>query len=243
MSHPGLPLEYWERLFWLAEPRKLMKFTLTYDGDLPSTGNKSKPSIVANIRNAFHDQLEDLWDKHIALRQIARSARVPTIQRWEERSGPRDYSNFKHPDFRGPIPPLEQGQIDLSAPIKGKAASYLPIVRDSLKTICSLSINFMRHEEPGSLFLQGGDIDGRIKTLFDALRMPVEQEEDAADVQATSDPLYCLMENDSLISDFSIKTSRLLGRREKKVHHVILIIDVTINVLQTFPQNQCLLGD
>jgi hypothetical protein len=38
-----------------------MKFTLIHDGDLASSGNKSKPEDASIIRNKFHDQLADLW--------------------------------------------------------------------------------------------------------------------------------------------------------------------------------------
>jgi hypothetical protein len=90
--------------------------------------------------------------------------------------------------------------------------------------------------------LQGGDLDGRIKTLFDALRMPTKEEEEAGEV-ATNDPLCCLLQNDSLISELAIKTGRLLGAKATKVHAVRHTIDVTVKVLRVFFLNQCLVGD
>src|SRR5207249_2137513 len=48
---PPLFLAYWEGLRLLAKPLELMKFTLIYDGDLPSSGNKSKTPDVCRIRN------------------------------------------------------------------------------------------------------------------------------------------------------------------------------------------------
>jgi hypothetical protein len=53
-----------------------VKFTLVYDGDLPATGNKSKPDEAGRIRNALHDQLADLWESHVVFRQLARTARI-----------------------------------------------------------------------------------------------------------------------------------------------------------------------
>ena len=88
--------------------------------------------------------------------------------------------------------------------------------------------------------MQGGDIDGRIKTLFDALRMPSEEEEKVGGTP-TANPLYCLLESDSLISDLSVRTARLLGDRTKKPHAVRLT-DITIKVLCVMDQNQCLIG-
>jgi hypothetical protein len=43
----------------------LVKFTLTYDGDLPSTGNSSRKTAKKwEIRKYFHPQLEELWNVH-----------------------------------------------------------------------------------------------------------------------------------------------------------------------------------
>lgn len=239
-----LPLSYWEALRRLAEPFELMKFTLAFDDDLPATGNKCKPSEVARIRHLFHDQLYDLWDSHIILRELARKARVPQIHKFVEKTKTIDYSSFKLPEYKEPIPPLEPGQIDLCAPIRnGTSVAYRPLIRESLAVACALDVLFLRQEDPGSLVLQGGDIDGRMKTLFDALRMPSKEEEAAAGLTPPADPLECLLESDTLISDLSIKTGRLLGARTRKVHAVRLVIDVTVKVLRFSPLNQCLVGD
>lgn len=88
---------------------------------------------------------------------------------------------------------------------------------------------------------QGGDLDGRLKTLFDGLRMP-ENPEQQAEVHLTADPLYVLLQDDILVSDISIRTGKLLGDRAKKAHWVRLSIDVTVKVLRVFEQNQCLVG-
>ena len=55
-------------------------------------------------------------------------------------------------------------------------------------------------------------------------------------------PLYVVLEDDALISDFSIKSGRLLGRGAKKKHEVRLTVDITVKVLRVFGQNQCLLS-
>ena len=161
-----------------------MKFSLTYQGDLPATGNQKKPADVAKIRNCLHEQFVDLWDSHVILRELERTARVPRMTTWEEQSGPDpDYSKFEPEEYRGPIPPLEPGHVDLCSPLRGDGGTfvaYRPLVRKKLGLACALDILFLRQEEPGQLVLQSGDIDGRIKTLFDALRIPSKQEEDAA---------------------------------------------------------------
>ena len=59
--------------------------------------------------------------------------------------------------------------------------SFKPLVRRSLSLACALDILFLRHEERYNLMRQGGDLDGRIKTLFDALKMPDPKNEYVGD--------------------------------------------------------------
>ena len=224
-----------------------MKFTLTYDGDLPSSGNKSKPHDVSRIRNCFHEQLAELWDSHIILRQLRRTARTQPLLGggyWGPGPGqPVNYSPIELPDYNDPIPLLQEGQTDFCAPIDvPNSAKYIPLIRKSLHLACALDIQFLRHEEPGLLVLQGGDLDGRLKTLFNAMRMPSEWEEKAGGTPAAN-PLYCVMESDALISDLSVKTGRLLGHSTKKPHAVWLTVDVIVKVLRVRNENQCLIGD
>ena len=93
-----------------------MKFTLIFDDDLPSSGNKPKPRQVAEIRNIFHDQLDELWERHVILRELARTARVP--QELDYGVVQQDYSSFKLSQYNDPIPHLKPGHLDLCAPIQ-----------------------------------------------------------------------------------------------------------------------------
>jgi hypothetical protein len=217
-----------------------MKFTLIYDGDLSSSGNKTKPVEASKIRNILHAQLADLWDSHVVFRQLARTART-TMRGAFFGSGKFDPPGL--PDYNEPIPPLKDGQENYCAPIcVQNVGSFIPIVRRSLYLACAVDILFLRHEEPFELMKNGGDIDGRLQTLFDALRMPDPKHNYVGDPPA-ADPLYVVLEDDALISDVSIKTGRLLGDRAKKPHAVRLTIDIAIKVLRVFPQNLCLTGD
>lgn len=239
-----LPLSYWESLRRLAEPLELMKFTLIYDGDLPSNG--SRAMYAGLIRNELHDQLADLWDSSVILRQLARTARTTPLHLGGGffGGGPPTFSSTQLPDYMGPIPPLMEGQTDLCAPISRPAIScaFKPLIRHSLYLGCHIDILFLRHDEPFNLMKAGGDLDNRIKTLFDGLRMPDEVSEQGS-VVPTADPLCVLLQDDALISGFSVKTAKLLGGSEKQKHRVRLTMDVTVKVLRFFPQNQCLIGD
>jgi hypothetical protein len=101
---------------------------------------------------------------------------------------------------------------------------------------------FLRHEEPLHLFEAGGDLDNRIKCFFDGLRMPKTSEEQHSSELPVADPLCVLLEDDRLISDFSIRTGRLLGRSEKRRHAVRIKADIAIKVLRVREENLCLVG-
>jgi len=104
---------------------------------------------------------------------------------------------------------------------------YAPLINDKLKVIAELNIIFLRPEPPGSLITQGGDIDNRLKTLFDALRMPkVESEIPKGDLpRKEENPFFCLLEDDALITKLSVKTDRLLESSPSD-NHVHLLIAV-----------------
>ena len=75
-----------------------------------------------------------------------------------------------------------------------------------------------------------GDIDNRLKTLFDSLRVPQhETEAGQAGGHDFEGPVYCLLEDDSLIEKVSLESERWLepsaARRE-----VLVIIRVTTRV-------------
>ncbi len=75
--------------------------------------------------------------------------------------------------------------------------------------LAALDIQILRGDEPGNIVNNAGDLDNRIKTLLDGLRGPLDS--DKGDPPGNlPDPLYCLLEDDYLISELSIKTGPLL---------------------------------
>jgi hypothetical protein len=237
-TSPPLPLAYWEALRRLVEPFELMKFTLIFDGQLPA-GQSRRASYAAEIRNKLHPQMRDLWDTHIIMRQLAHEGRVNKQRMGDlalKMSGPT------LPDYAGPAPPLKEHEMDLCDPITVPGfGACLPIVRNSFYLACAVDILFLRYEEPFRLFEQGGDIDNRLKCFFDALTIPKPEQAERG-VGPCADPLCCLLENDHLISDFSIHTGRLLGKCDKGASDVRIQADITIKVLRVMDQNQCLIG-
>jgi hypothetical protein len=49
---------------------------------------------------------------------------------------------------------------------------FVPLVTLDLELLCNIEILFLRFGNPGGVINRVGDIDNRLKTLFDALSMP-----------------------------------------------------------------------
>jgi hypothetical protein len=118
---------------------------------------------------------------------------------------------------------------DLADRYKRCGYRFLPLVCDFFMVACSLDILFLRRDGPGSLVRSGGDIDNRIKVLFDALRMPQTCDEICGDSPAPDeDPFFCLLEDDKLITKVQVETNWLLTppAPTEHIHEVCLIIRV-----------------
>jgi hypothetical protein len=89
---------------------------------------------------------------------------------------------------------------------------FVPLISPDLHLVCELQISMLKPEPPGAIVTQGGDIDNRLKTLFDALRFPkvVDELPSNPAVGPDQDPFFCLLEDDALITGISVKTDRLL---------------------------------
>lgn len=114
---------------------------------------------------------------------------------------------------------------------------FLAIVRERLHLVCDLDILFLRREPPGQLVSGGGDIDNRIKVLFDALRVP--QDENELRGCGPEKTMACLTEDDKLITGFRVTTDRLLEppASPSNVNDVRLIINVEVKPTKLTTEN------
>ena len=128
------------------------------------------------------------------------------------------------------IKPLSHYKKDFLNPDKSLSVlkevdnvAFAPLVSSVLKFICQLDITILWPEEPGVISEQGGDIDNRLKTLFDALQCPdIHQIKPVKESFADKQPFFCLLENDKLITSVNIRTHTLL-RSENKTDVSVLI--------------------
>ena len=240
MSELALACPVWsaEQIYLhnLSAPiRDVMRFRLVYQGELSASANKSKTPEVSRIRTKLSPQLEFLWQTHNALQVLANTAFVENPEKPNTNviidgvtRSPREIAQR-----------FPRNMISLCAPLQvGAANSYTPLIRKSLNLNCELSVLFLRQEDPGMLVTQGGDLDGRIKTLLDALRMPSKDEQQIAPPPNAHE--YCLMEQDALVSALNVETDRLLFPATGKANEVCLVIEVSVVVLRVVPYNVCL---
>lgn len=166
-----------------------MQFHLTYEG--PLYGPKQcRPDHKQEIRQVFHTQLKKFWQIHPWLNQAL-------------------HGKYEAAENINPMTPLRDG---LAQRFSRGAYKFVPLVRAEDALLCSLDILFLRPDRPGSM-IESGDIDGRLKTLFDGLKMPGNTGEFGSKYQEPKegeDPFYCLLEDDKLITHVSLETDTLL---------------------------------
>ena len=131
-----------------------MEFRLIYRGILPAqnSGN-SRVKDKHAIRRQFHPQLRELWKQNQILS--------------------RYFFAGHHDHSRSGSDPTTGIEI-MSRKFARCGYQFLPLIGTQFGTACSLDILFLRRDSPGSFIVSGGDIDNRIKTLFDALRVPAK---------------------------------------------------------------------
>lgn len=107
--------------------------------------------------------------------------------------------------------------------------NFVPLICQAFHLVTSIHITLLRPEPPGSIVTQGGDIDNRLKTLLDSLKIPSEPNAIHPDEKPDSgeDIFYCLLEDDNLITELSVNTKQLLEPNCER-GEVIAILDIEI---------------
>jgi len=190
---------------WPAPEDEGVKFRLVYDGELPSE-QRSTAFTKHTIRKQLHPQLKALWEQDPLLSHIGRDTLSGTQK------------------------------IDLLADDFAMCGyRFVPLVRQIAYTACRLDILVLLRDEPFSVFSGGsrnaGDLDNRIKTLIDGLRMPRQCSELAGEPPAAGEnPFFCLLDDDRLVYEFTVRSDRLLAppRPDQAVRDVVAIIGVHV---------------
>lgn len=205
----------------------VVKFTLHYKGKLPScTQNDSRTKEKQELREYFEPQLELLWQEEPVLAALLKRKNAFHAFRFkgEKILSPDDHIEMHEWVW---LPDMEKANE--------RTTFYIPLVTRRNGLGCRLDIKFMRPGHPGGV-INGGDIDNRIKTLFDGLRMPHRADEIKGASPRAS--FYCLLEDDALVTDLSVATEQLLVPESKAKGEVVLSVGVTIHVVRPNEMNR-----
>lgn len=175
-----------------------MEFRLVYEGPLHGQGARSPHKW--EIRRALHPQLQRLWAEQ-PLRDVAGTLL----------SG--------HPGPRG-----TPGSIILEK----DGLRFAPLVTRKLNLYAELGVLLFRQQPRGTLITDGGDLDNRLKTLLDGLRIPrgANEGRQALPQEPEPNPFFCLLEDDSLVTKVTVESEQLLRPAEPDV--VLAVISVHV---------------
>ena len=198
-----------------------LDFRLTYAGPLRASQDDNKlrqrSHHVHDIRQQFHAQLKILWAAHPVMKQVAKNG--SSVELYVGSGAPPLNQIFDREGFK-----------------------WLPIVTKENGLICKVEILMLREGQPGKVLY---DIDNRLKTLFDALRMPTGPEELGEKTvrgkrtpQGGENPFYVLLETDSLITHIGVTADTLLEPVPGYLpgEPVRLVINVTIRPYRAFAE-------
>jgi hypothetical protein len=164
----------------------------------PLRGQGAKSAHKWEIRRALHPQLERLWQT----RPLVDAAPALLAR------------------------PAQPGRVSVIVEKGGRL--FAPLVTQRLNLYAEISVLLFRQQPRGTLITDGGDIDNRLKTLLDGLRVPHGSLEGQAEDASAPDPtpFFCLLEDDSLVTKVSVESEQLL--RPAAPDEVVAIISVHV---------------
>jgi hypothetical protein len=203
-----------------------MKFRLTYEGKLYADSKRDRDTRLSRakhqheLRKVFHKQLKALWENH---KELSRDQAVP-----------------KKPGFRNEPDERRLIREVIADEYARLGYRFVPLVGQRNATVCNLDILFLRADPPGSL-MHGGDLDNRIKTQIDGLRMTDVASELGGYEKPDDDedPFFCLLENDKYIAHFAVEADTLfqpIGSTFDR-NDVRIVITVQTGVIYTRMDN------
>jgi hypothetical protein len=188
-----------------------MEFRLIYRGPLPSSSRSSgRAKEKHQIRKQLSPQLHQFWKEHPHLKHFLTMGEV----------------------LRGPVALGEStNRVTMLAKQFNRGAdNFVPLVREQEEMYCAMDILFLRRDAPGRIVQGGGDLDNRLKTLLDALKVPETTDGLPVSTESGFDPIFCLLQDDAQITSLKVVADRILAPREESEDQddVVLVIHVHI---------------
>jgi hypothetical protein len=189
-----------------------MRFRLTYEGELrpsqrdPENGQREPLAMhKQRMRKVFHGQLKQLWQTNKFLKE--HGLNKDEIHLRPGHVSPMLGVGFYNVGPRKLTPLIEY----IASNFQRDGYRFVPLVCEDFSLLCSLDILFLRRDFPIGV-ISAGDLDNRVKTLIDALRMPKGANELRGNEtpEAGEDPFFCLLEDDDLVTALSVESGMLL---------------------------------
>lgn len=176
----------------------------------PLHGQGAKAPHKWEIRRALHPQLQRLW-------------RTPPLK-----------------DVADTLLALPARAGRPSVVMEKDGLRFAPLVTRALDLYAEVSVLLFRQQPRGTLITDGGDIDNRLKTLLDGLRIPRGANEGRQERPEVPDPdpFFCLLEDDSLVTKVTVESEQLL--RPAQPDEVLAIISVHVKKTRLTPQNMAI---
>lgn len=196
----------------------IVEFRLIYSGPLPSESSRPHPKLKHDIRKVFHRQLVELWKQTPCL--VLQSTQAIILSEKEPIWGER----------HALVDPKGKPWVEHLANQYARCGfRFVPLVRKESPLSCSLDILFLRYDPPGTVINQGGDIDNRLKVLFDSFRLVDQLNELGGAVpESGEDPFFVLLEDDRMITELTVTTDRLLESFSDPQHvHLVIRVRLT----------------
>lgn len=180
-----------------------MEFRLVYDGQLRSGQGGGASGNKHEIRKAVHQQLAQLWEvtPNLKMRSVAHS--ILSAPPAEGTAGQVGHTVTMAAAIQRP-----SIWETLGTQFRQCGYRFVPLVSNHLKLTCSLDVLLLWRDRIMPVG-PAGDIDNRLKTLFDALQIP-QSCTDVDQPTAIDEYLFVLLENDNLITDVRVTTDRML---------------------------------
>jgi hypothetical protein len=201
-----------------------VEFRLIYTGRLLS-GNKPHPANKQAIRLQISPQIKRLLEcKPVLRRHCCREA-----FKWFK-DHPEDAKKFQEAglsDDDARVVMYDYWIRWMTEKWDRRGHGFVPLITEEMDIRCSLDILFLRPSPPGKI-IDRTDLDNRLKTLIDALKVP-----DTAEGlgESSDEPIYCLLEDDRLISEIKVVSDQLLllpGEKTVTENDVFLVISVVV---------------
>jgi len=111
--------------------------------------------------------------------------------------------------------------------------SFSSIINNEFHYVADIDIVLLHKDPIYKMIKNGGDIDNRIKTLLDSLKMPSRSEFPDNSIRSNeTNRIFCLLHDDSLVSSLKITSKQFLGS-DISNNEVILLIDVHARKITT----------